>query len=194
MSMTCHVVWVAFLCVCVWLSEKKTHRDKLLCFFFCKRMPWGEHLCLRLPHILAFNSSWKQREKLTKIECCAVHVSVSFARVWGICDYYGFMQTCIVIKSWLEMLLARKAEEMSKKVIHSAPFGSLPGSPFNIKKLNKVVFLDLERCVSVFRALKGFTLIHSTFSPLLPHVLKEMNFNPRPNHWIQIFCSPHWPE
>lgn len=173
MSMTCHVVWVAFLCVCVWLLEKKTHRDKLLCFFFCKRMPWGEHLCLRLPHILAFNSSWKQREKLTKIECCAVHLSVSFARVWGTCDYYGFMQTCIVIKSWLEMLLARKAEEMSKKVIHSAPFGSLPGSPFNIKKLNKVVFLDLERCVSVFRALKGFTLIHSTFSPSPPSCAKR---------------------
>lgn len=63
------------------------------------------------------------------------------------------------------MLLARKVEEMSKKVIHSDPFGSLPGSPFNIKERNKAVFLDLERCVLLFRTLKGFTLIHSKFPP-----------------------------
>lgn len=73
------------------------------------------------------------------------------------------MQAYIVIKSRLEMLLGRKVEEMSKKVIHSDAFGSLPGSPFNIKKLNKVVFLDLERCVFIFHTLKGFALVHSNF-------------------------------
>lgn len=133
-------------------------------------MPRGGPLCLSLPQILLpFNSFWKQRQKLTKMKCYAVCVSVSFARVWGTYNYCGFMQAYIVIKSRLEMLLARKVEEMSRKVIHSDAFGFLPGSPFNTKKLNKVVFLDLERCVFVFHTLKGFALIHSNFPlPSLP--------------------------
>lgn len=127
-------------------------------------MPWGGPLCLSLPQILLpFNSSWKQRQKLTKIKFYAVCLSVSFARVWSTYNYCGFMQAYIVIKSQLEMLLARKVEEMSKKVIHSDAFGFLPGSPCNIKKL-KVVFLDLERCIFIFHTLRGFALIHSNFT------------------------------
>ena len=159
--MTCHVIFLV-------RSGLETCRYNLIPSQPPQSMPWGRPLCLSLPQILLpFNCSWKQRQQLTKVKCHAVCVSVSFARVWGTYNYCGFVQAYIVIKSGLEVLLAREVQEMSKKVIHSDTFGSLPGSSFNIKKLNKVVFLDLERCVFVFHTLKGFALIHSNF-PLPP--------------------------